>query len=259
MSSTRENVSRVAKWTATAALLAIIVTAAFYVAPHFSQRAAKNAPAAPILSAEAEPSAPPVPSSLAKLNAVRRIPVAPAKNPPRAIAPNQKVSDKNEFRMAPDAGSGETEGGETGDDPKQRADYFYRQRAYPFAQTPAGARQQSLQQLDTMIKQQRAMGILPQADAAPSLSVGFPGPSNWTNLGPQPVTNSAGGANFGNPSATGRVTAIAVDPTTTNTSSQVIYIGAATGGVWKSTNGGTSWNTIFDQNNSLAIGGIAIA
>jgi uncharacterized repeat protein (TIGR01451 family) len=258
MSSARKNVSRLAKWTAAAATLAIIVTAAFYSPNDRTKRAAKIAPDAQISTAKAEPSAPPAPSSLVKRASISQIPVASAKNPPHAIAPQQKVSDKNDFRMAPDTGSGE-EGGETGDDPKQRADYFYRQRAYPFAQTPAGVRQQSLQQLDAMVKQQRAMGILPEADAAPSLSVGFPGPSNWTNLGPQPVTNSAGGANFGNPSATGRVTAIAVDPTTTNTSSQVIYIGAATGGVWKSTNGGTSWTTIFDQNNSLAIGGIAIA
>jgi photosystem II stability/assembly factor-like uncharacterized protein len=259
VTNARDNGSRFAKWIAAAALLAIIVSAAFYVAPHFAQPAAKNPAAAPAPSANSGPPALPAPSSQVKLNAVQHIPIASAKNPPRAIAPQQKVSNKNEFRMVPDTGSGEENGGETGDDPKQRADYFYRQRAYPFAQTPAGARQQSLQQLDAMIKQQRAMGILPAADAAPSLSVGFPGPSNWTNLGPQPVTNSAGGSNFGNPSATGRVTAIAVDPTTTNTSSQVIYLGAATGGVWKSTNGGASWNTIFDQNNSLAIGGIAIA
>ena len=68
-----------------------------------------------------------------------------------------------------------------------------------------------------MITQQRAMGILPAEGAAVQDSVGFPGPANWTNLGPQPVTNSAGGANFGNPASTGRVTAIAVDPTTTTT------------------------------------------
>jgi photosystem II stability/assembly factor-like uncharacterized protein len=256
MSGARDNVSRVAKSTATAALLAIIATATFYVAPNLRQRAAKNAPVAPILPTKAAPSAPPASSSPVRA-ASRHIPVSAVKIPPHAIAPQQKVSDKTEFRMSPDTGS-EEEGGETGDDPKQRADYFYRQRAYPFAQTPAGARQQSLQQLDAMVKQQRAMGILLDA-AAPSLSVGFPGPSNWTSIGPQPVTNSAGGTNFGNPSATGRVTAIAVDPTTTNMSSQVIYLGAATGGVWKSTDGGNSWNTIFDQNNSLAIGGIAIA
>lgn len=259
MRSSRDNISRVAKWTSAATLLAIILSGAFYVAPHFSRRAAKNAPIASTLSAKAVPSMPPAQSSVGRPAAVQHNSIAPPEHLSLTIPPEQKVSGKNEFRMQPDAGSSEEGIGETGDDPKQRADYFYRQRAYPFAQTPAGARQQSLQQLDAMVKQQRAIGILPGADATPSLAVGFPGPSNWTNLGPQPVTNSAGGANFGNPSATGRVTAIAVDPTTTNTSSQVVYIGAATGGVWKSMDGGNSWNTIFDQNNSLAIGGIAIA
>lgn len=261
MSSVRENSSHLAKWIAVATLLAIIISAAFYVAPHLRQRAAKNATAVPNVPARATPPAPDWTDADLKITGafIRSLPWSAAKRRSTKISPEQKVSDKNEFRMQPDTGSGEQEGGETGDDPKQRADYFYRQRAYPFAQTPAGARQQSLQQLDAMVKQQRAMGILPEADAEPSLSVGFPGPSNWTNLGPQPVTNSAGGSNFGNPSATGRVTAIAVDPTTTNTSTQVIYLGAAAGGVWKSSNGGTSWTTIFDQNNSLAIGGIAIA
>src|ERR1019366_9895503 len=161
---------------------------------------------------------------------LRQIPASPTADRLKTPASGNKASEKNEFRLQADTGS--EQGGETGEDPKQRADYFYRQRAYPFDQTPAGARQQSLQQLDAMIAQQRAARILPDEGAAVPNSVGFPGPSNWTNIGPQPVTNSAGGANFGSPAATGRVTAIAVDPTTTNIASQVIYLGAATGGVW---------------------------
>ncbi len=81
--------------------------------------------------------------------------------------------------MGPDTGSTES-GGETGEDPKLRANYFYYQRAYPFDQTPAGALQQSRQQLDTMITQQRAMGILPEEGAPVPNAVSFPGPANWT-------------------------------------------------------------------------------
>lgn len=40
---------------------------------------------------------------------------------------------------------------------------------------------------------------------------------------------------------------------------QTIYAGAATGGVFKSTNGGTSWFPVFDAALSLSIGDIAIA
>lgn len=38
----------------------------------------------------------------------------------------------------------------------------------------------------------------------------------------------------------------------------VIYVGAATGGVWKSTNGGTTWTPIFDDQRVSGIGAIAI-
>src|SRR5436189_3046553 len=37
------------------------------------------------------------------------------------------------------------------------------------------------------------------------------------------------------------------------------YIGAASGGVWKSTNAGQNWSPIFDQQTSQAIGSLAVA
>ena len=37
------------------------------------------------------------------------------------------------------------------------------------------------------------------------------------------------------------------------------YAGAASGGVWKSTNGGQSWVPMFDQQSSMAIGSLAVA
>jgi hypothetical protein len=39
----------------------------------------------------------------------------------------------------------------------------------------------------------------------------------------------------------------------------VIYVGAATGGVWKTTNNGTIWAPVFDAQPNLSIGDIAIA
>src|SRR5437868_1547294 len=38
----------------------------------------------------------------------------------------------------------------------------------------------------------------------------------------------------------------------------IIYAGAASGGVWKSTNQGIDWTPIFDKENTQAIGSIAI-
>ena len=52
----------------------------------------------------------------------------------------------------------------------------------------------------------------------------------------------------------GRITAI--DAVVANP--DIIYAGSASGGVWKTENGGTSWTSIFDENPILNIGSIAI-
>jgi ABC-type uncharacterized transport system permease subunit len=46
----------------------------------------------------------------------------------------------------------------------------------------------------------------------------------------------------------GRVMTIAVEPTNT----AVVYIGAASSGVWKTANGGASWQPIFDTQGSFS-------
>ncbi|HLW99291.1 MAG TPA: choice-of-anchor D domain-containing protein [Candidatus Acidoferrales bacterium] len=209
----------------------------------------KTRKAAPVKSNVAQTKAPvgTATQSTAKVAPKLDIQVRPTNS--QAAEPD---GNKNSYVMQADGGNAS---GENGDDPKSHSTYFYYQRAYPNAQTPPGARQNSLAQLDSMIAQQRALGLLPPADAPVPPPLGWPEPAAWTNIGPQPVTNSAGGANFGNPASTGRVTAIAVDPNLPST----VFLGAATGGVWKSTDSGTTWNTTFDNNKSLAIGGIGIA
>ncbi len=52
----------------------------------------------------------------------------------------------------------------------------------------------------------------------------------------------------------GRITAI--DAVISNP--DIIYAGTASGGVWKSTSGGVSWQPIFDKETTLSIGAIAI-
>ncbi len=52
----------------------------------------------------------------------------------------------------------------------------------------------------------------------------------------------------------GRITAIAVDPERPD----VIYAGAASGGVWRSTSGGTNWEPIFDGAPTQSVGALAI-
>jgi photosystem II stability/assembly factor-like uncharacterized protein len=60
--------------------------------------------------------------------------------------------------------------------------------------------------------------------------------------------------NVGPAGMSGRITAIDV----VNSSPNHIYIGSASGGVWESTDGGITWNPIFDDQPSLAIGAIRI-
>jgi protocatechuate 3,4-dioxygenase beta subunit len=81
------------------------------------------------------------------------------------------------------------------------------------------------------------------------LSSSFPlDPVNWTALGPAPIGSGAG-------ADSGRLAALAAHPTDPNT----IYVAAAGGGVWKTTNGGTSWAPLTDNQGSLFMGAIALA
>jgi len=52
----------------------------------------------------------------------------------------------------------------------------------------------------------------------------------------------------------GRITAIACDPA----DPQTIYVGAASGGVWRSRSGGTDWQPIFDAAPTQSIGALAV-
>lgn len=79
------------------------------------------------------------------------------------------------------------------------------------------------------------------------------GVSNWVPLGPTAIPK---GQTYGGPRVlvTGRITSIVVDPTAPNT----IYCGTAQGGIWKTTNGGSSWVATSDNEVSLAIGALAM-
>lgn len=75
-------------------------------------------------------------------------------------------------------------------------------------------------------------------------------PGNWTAMGPMSYSNGNSGYNGG----LGRVNVIAFHPTNAN----IIYIGVPAGGVWKTTDGGSSWSPMSDQLASIGISGIAV-
>lgn len=75
----------------------------------------------------------------------------------------------------------------------------------------------------------------------------------WTPIGPAPIPN--GQTDTNSVPVSGRTTAIAVHPTNPN----LVYVGTASGGVYRTTDGGTNWMQIFASAQTLAIGAIAIA
>ena len=75
----------------------------------------------------------------------------------------------------------------------------------------------------------------------------------WTNVGPSGQLPPQ--VLFSGPSpVSGRVNAVAFDPTNSN----VIYLGAAGGGLWKSTDGGQGWAPLTDAWPYLNVSAIAI-
>jgi hypothetical protein len=80
----------------------------------------------------------------------------------------------------------------------------------------------------------------------------------WTELGPSPIPNGQTDPHLnitGEVAVSGRVSAIAVHPANPN----IVYVGAAQGGVFRSLDGGATWTPLMDSAMSLAVGAIAIA
>src|SRR5579859_6224700 len=126
---------------------------------------------------------------------------------------------------------------------ERRKEEFLHPRAYPNATIPPGARLKALRQTDARIATQSSVrSSSAMANAAPV--------QQWRAIGPQPANWPL----YAPTAVSGRVTAIAVDPRNTN----VVYLGGAEGGVWKTTDGGINWLPLTDSQPSLAVGSITL-
>jgi len=72
-------------------------------------------------------------------------------------------------------------------------------------------------------------------------------------LGPQ-LYNGLRFRNIGPAVTSGRITAFAVDPN----DRAKYFAAAASGGVWKTVNAGTTWTPVFDSEGSYSIGAIVL-
>ena len=71
----------------------------------------------------------------------------------------------------------------------------------------------------------------------------------WQEMGPSVIKNGWGGMDNA-----GRLCTVAIDPTDT----RVLWLGAASGGIWRSEDEGSTWAPVGDDAASLSIGAIAI-
>jgi photosystem II stability/assembly factor-like uncharacterized protein len=125
------------------------------------------------------------------------------------------------------------------DDAEGRSDWFYFERAYPSGVIPPDARRRAWESRPGREKgKDRA---LPHA-----LQV-------WTPIGPAPTDGLASAQNWG--ATSGRVNAVAVHPTAPN----IVLVGASTGGIWRSADGGQTFAPVSDSQVDLAVGAIAFA
>lgn len=114
----------------------------------------------------------------------------------------------------------------------QRERWFYEQRMYPENFIPVNA-------YINAVRQKRAIT---------TASGYYNKTGNWFSIGPTPGVNTY----YGNVSS--RVATVKFHPTNPD----IIYLGAACGGVWKTTNDGQNWVSKTDFEISLSSGALAI-
>ncbi len=110
--------------------------------------------------------------------------------------------------------------------------------------TRQGSRSKAIRDME---QAERALDTRREALGLPEVA------TTWKALGPAPIPN---GQTVGRTDpVSGRTVTIAVHPTDPN----IVYAGAAGGGLYRSLNGGTTWTPLMDSALSLAMGSIAIA
>ncbi len=131
-----------------------------------------------------------------------------------------------------------------------RIRHFFDRRFGQIGFVPPGIRDVQIEGIRRLRADQRRPGQLP--DGPPEPGPPTPMGCNWNPIGPAAVPH---GQTAGTPSQaiSGRVLAFAIDPTATST----VLLGTAGAGIWKTTDGGTTWSPKTDFRISLAIGAIA--
>ena len=119
---------------------------------------------------------------------------------------------------------------------KERVKWFHQSRSLASVARPDRLRAEAVADLARR-----------QAQRADELRAGG---QNWQTVGPLSMTM----LNWTMGRVAGRSVALGVHPT----NEDIIYLGTASGGLWKTTDGGGSWASIFDDIGTQSIGAVAL-
>lgn len=153
---------------------------------------------------------------------------------PRKTANRKKIkSKKQNLRRKLRASIPQPQTEEFEGDAEKRREWFISQRTFPFDELPEDARHRAF-------------------DSRPAEASLSPEVLQWQPIGPKPTSSYFPG-NWGLTS--GRINAVAVSTSNPN----LVLIGGATGGVWRSTDGGANFVSTSDNQVDLAVGSIVFA
>ena len=144
----------------------------------------------------------------------------------------------------------------------KRQEWFRRGRQATNGKSAAALRFDAYQQMAARRKAARSESKQPTTHTTGG---SFTTSQSWSLLGPSPILSNVSGSatsayDYG--PAIGRVTALLVDPT--DATGNTVYLGGATGGLWRSTNAaattasGVTWSPLLDGQPTLSVGAIGI-
>jgi len=144
----------------------------------------------------------------------------------------------------------------------KRQEWFRRGRQGVQGRSAAALRLDAYRQ---MVARRKALRGESSQSATHTLGGSFTTSQTWNLLGPSPIVSNLSGsatADYDYGPAVGRVTALLVDPT--DATGNTVYLGGATGGLWRSTNAAATiptsvtWSPLLDGQPTLSVGAIGV-
>ena len=191
---------------------------------------------------------------LTSLLALPAFPAAAQSKPEAAQSQEKQSKPQQGFRPLPRSDAGLEAAQEGPEFLRRRQDWFFKPRAFPLGFVPQGARERALQQKNQMYQREGRLSLLAAASETGFLAPPLGPSSAWFPIGPQPTSTTLFDFSRNGGATSGRVTALVVNPNNPNN----VYVGGADGGLWVTTDGGTTWTPLTDNPANSGIPTIAV-